>query len=128
MLRRLTSISLALVLAVVAFSACESGTRDGPRPEDFTYEPLEFTAPNPTDFRVYSNSSNDIVFKHGSEFRGFVYAPNAFVQVMNSADYYGVVWAEEVELKNGGDFYIDVALLDMFWSSGVYIASWREVR
>ncbi len=52
MLRRLTSISLALVLAVVALSACESGSRDGPRPEDFTYEPLEFTPPNPADFRA----------------------------------------------------------------------------
>jgi predicted Zn-dependent peptidase len=52
MLRRLTSLSLALVLAVVAVSACESGSRDGPRPEDFTYEPLDFSPPNYEEFRT----------------------------------------------------------------------------
>jgi predicted Zn-dependent peptidase len=52
MLRRLTSLSLALVVAVGAISACDGGTGDGPRPEDFTYEPLDFTPPSPGQFRT----------------------------------------------------------------------------
>lgn len=52
MLRRLTSLSLALVVAVFAISACEGGSRSGPRPEDFTFEPLDFTPPNPDQFRT----------------------------------------------------------------------------
>jgi predicted Zn-dependent peptidase len=52
MMRRRTSRSLALVLAAVAVSACDTGSRDGPRPEDFTYEPLDFTPPSPEPFRT----------------------------------------------------------------------------
>jgi len=52
MLRRLTSLSLALVVAVGALSACDGGSRDGPRPEDFTFEPLDFTPPSPDEFRT----------------------------------------------------------------------------
>jgi zinc protease len=52
MLRRLTSLSLALVVAVGAISACDGGSRSGPRPEDFTYEPLDFTPPSPDQFRT----------------------------------------------------------------------------
>ena len=52
MLRRLTSLSLSLVVAVGALSACDGGSRDGPRPEDFTYEPLDFTPPSPVEFRT----------------------------------------------------------------------------
>lgn len=52
MLRRFTSLSLALVLAVGATSACDGGSQKGPRPEDFTYEPLDFTPPAPDQFRT----------------------------------------------------------------------------
>jgi predicted Zn-dependent peptidase len=52
MLRRLTSLSLALVVTVVAISACDGGSQSGPRPEDFTYEPLDFTPPSPDEYRT----------------------------------------------------------------------------
>ncbi|MFC1791284.1 M16 family metallopeptidase [Gemmatimonadota bacterium] len=52
MSKRLASLSLALLLVVVAVYACDAGSRNGPRPEDFTYAPLEFTPPNPADFRT----------------------------------------------------------------------------
>ena len=52
MSKRPASISLALLLAVVAATACDAGSRNGPRPEDFTYEPLEFTPPSPDSFRT----------------------------------------------------------------------------
>jgi predicted Zn-dependent peptidase len=52
MLKRHSLKALSLVLAVSALAACEAGSRDGPRPEDFTYEPLKFTPANPADFRT----------------------------------------------------------------------------
>jgi len=39
-------------MAVAALSACDAGSRNGPRPEDLTYEPLDFTPPNPDQFRT----------------------------------------------------------------------------
>jgi len=47
-----TVISLTLVLAVVAVTACGGGPGKGPHPDDFTYEPREFTPPKPADFRT----------------------------------------------------------------------------
>ena len=52
MLRRLASLSLAVVLAVGGAVGCDGDRREGIRPEDLTYEPLEFTPPNPTDYRT----------------------------------------------------------------------------
>jgi zinc protease len=51
MVRRLASLSLALALGLAATSACDGG-REGVRPENLTYEPLEFTPPSPADFRT----------------------------------------------------------------------------
>jgi hypothetical protein len=82
----------------------------------------------PTEFNMFSNSNQDIIIKHDGDFKGYVYAPDAFVEVKNSADFYGVVWGEEVALKNGGDVYIDIALLESRWSDSVYLVSWKEVR
>jgi len=82
----------------------------------------------PTDFNMFSNSNKDITIKNGGDFSGYVYAPDAFVAVLNSADFYGVIWGEDVELKNGGDVYIDIALLQRYWSDSVYLVSWKEIR
>ena len=46
------SFMLGLALAVFATVAVGCGGGEGPRPEDFTYEPLEFAPPNPDDFRT----------------------------------------------------------------------------
>ncbi len=52
MLRRLTSLSLALVMVVGTISACDGGSQRGPRPEDFSYEPLDFSPPSPDGYRT----------------------------------------------------------------------------
>ena len=90
------------------------------------YNPAAGTVP--TDFFIYSNSSQDLTLKNGGDFKGSIYAPDAFVEVKNSGDFYGAIWAETAEVKNSGDIYIDYALLNRAWGSSVYLASWKEVR
>jgi len=82
---------------------------------------------NPPDFTIFSNSTDLIDFKHGSTFKGTVYAPYANVVLKHSADVYGMIWASEVDIKNSGEVYFDTALKDKWLSDTVDIVSWREV-
>lgn len=86
-------------------------------------------ASQPTDFAIFSNSTQDIVFKHSSDYKGIVYAPNAHVEMKNSADVYGLVWGKTAAIHNSGEFYFDEALKDKFLSPYKYsveIASWKD--
>jgi len=83
----------------------------------------------PTDFSIFSNSSQDIVFKHASDFKGTIYAPNADVQLNNSAGVYGLIWGKTVGINNGGGFYFDEAIKDKFLSPTDYtveLDSWKD--
>lgn len=82
----------------------------------------------PTDVSIYSNTSDSIVMYHGSSFSGFIYAPFANVEVKNSGNFYGLVWAQEVDMKNSGDVYIDLQLLKKYLSNKVQLLSWKEER
>ena len=44
------------------------------------------------DFSIFSNSTQGIVFKHSSAFKGVVYAPYAPIEMKNSADTFGLIW------------------------------------
>lgn len=83
---------------------------------------------NSTDFSIFSNSTAKIDFKHGSEFKGFVYAPYADIDIKNSANAYGAIWGANVDIKNSGTLYFDSALKDKFMSKKLSKVSWREVR
>ncbi|MBN1676388.1 MAG: hypothetical protein JXR37_35415 [Kiritimatiellae bacterium] len=82
----------------------------------------------PSDLSVYSNSDRSIILKHDGSFRGLIYAPYAAVEVRNSADFYGIAWADTLEVKNGGDIYLDVALMRQYPSDNILILAWKEVR
>ncbi|MDD5451651.1 MAG: pilus assembly PilX N-terminal domain-containing protein [Desulfovibrionales bacterium] len=82
----------------------------------------------PPDFTIYSNSTDKIDFKHGSAFKGTVYAPYADIDMKNSSEVYGILWGKTVDIKNSGQFYFDTALKDKFASDDISIVSWREVR
>jgi len=43
------------------------------------------------DFSIFPNSTEGIIFKHGSAFKGVVYAPYAPIQMKNSADTFGLI-------------------------------------
>lgn len=83
----------------------------------------------PTDFSIFSQSSQDIIFKHSSDFKGMVYAPNAHVEMKNSAGVYGLIWANTATIHNSGDFYFDEAMKDKFLSPYKYTIetlSWKD--
>ena len=68
----------------------------------------------PTDFSIFSNSDQDIIFKHDSTFKGMIYAPNADVQLNNSAGVYGLILGKTVGINNAGGFYFDEAIKDKY--------------
>ena len=76
---------------------------------------------------MFSNSTDGIDFKHNSTFKGTVHDPYADVVVKNSADVYGMIWANGLDIKNTGELYFDTALKDKWLSDTVEIVSWREV-
>ncbi|MBF0117750.1 MAG: hypothetical protein HQK79_02880 [Desulfobacterales bacterium] len=86
------------------------------------------TTGRPTDFSIYSNSTDSLVFKHGSAFRGLVYAPYATVEMKNSADMFGAIWASTVDIKNSGNLFFDVSMKDKYGGKDMSTTSWRNVR
>ncbi len=83
----------------------------------------------PTDFAIFSNSTQDITFKHSSDFKGMVYAPNAHVELKNTAGVYGLIWGNTATIHNSGEFYFDEAIKDKYKSPNNYtitILSWKD--
>ena len=83
----------------------------------------------PTDFSIFSNSSQDIIFKHSSDFKGMVYAPNAHVEMKNSSGVYGLIWGNTATIHNDGEFYFDEAIKDKYLSPNNYttdVLSWKD--
>lgn len=80
----------------------------------------------PTNFAIFSNSASSIVLKHGSHHKGLVYAPYATVEMKNSGNLYGAVWAKTADLKNSAIIYYDEALQDEYQSKAFLLTSLRE--
>ena len=59
------------------------------------------------------NSCQSINLKNGVNFYGVIFAPNADVVMMNSADFFGSVTAHSFEQNNSADFYYDASLRDV---------------
>ena len=82
----------------------------------------------PPDFSLYSNSSATLLLYNSSSFKGLIYAPYADIQIDNSGNFYGVVWGDEVELKNSGDCFIDMTLINRLVGDDITLFTWKEVR
>lgn len=82
----------------------------------------------PPDLNIFSNSDEKVILKNGGDFKGLVYAPYASIQILNSADFYGIAWGGDVEIKNSGDVYIDIALMQTYLSNVVQLLTWKERR
>lgn len=80
----------------------------------------------PTDFSIFSNSTEKIILEHGSHHRGLVYAPYATVEMKNDGNLYGAVWAETADMKNAATVYYDVSLRDEYQSNKIVVTGWQE--
>lgn len=85
---------------------------------------------NAKKLRMYGlDGCNSIDLKNSSNFYGAIYAPEADVVMMNSADVFGAVVAKSFEQKNAATFNYDASLRDTsIDEEGIrfVITKWRE--
>ena len=81
---------------------------------------------SPVNFTLFSNSTESIILKHGTDFEGLIYAPYAKVELKNSGTLYGAAWAKEIETKNSAIIYYDTALKNKYNAIGFEIVMWKE--
>lgn len=95
-----------------------------------------YTAPNslisvnpplPDNLRIFSNSTEPILFQPNSDFIGFIYAPLAEVTIKPNGDFRGSVHAYQLSVYPGGEVYVDMDFINGFtYGAGVEILSWKE--
>ena len=83
----------------------------------------------PADFIIYANKTGaSLVIYNSSDFNGVIYAPFGSVDIKNSGNYRGVVWADSVETKNSGVIYVDLSIKNRLLSNKIQLTSWKEAR
>lgn len=87
---------------------------------------------DPSDFRVFSSSSDPITVYYQGDFKGILYAPYATVTMRNtSAHGYGLVWSNILDFSMNTSpytFYTDTASKESFLSGSIEILSRKELR
>ena len=92
-----------------------------------THTEIHVSPPLPTNLRIYSRSFEQIRFQPASEFVGLVYAPYAEVVLQPRSSCYGAVWGSAATIRPGGDFFQDMALLELLSVKDVRLRSWKEL-
>jgi len=86
----------------------------------------------PSNFRVFSNSSTQVKLYPKTDFVGMIYAPLAPILVQPNGDFCGAIWGNELELKPGGETYLDLDSLDTWYFAlglvEAHIASWKHLE
>lgn len=70
-----------------------------------------------------------IILHNDGDFKGVIDAPYAFLDIQNSGDFYGSVFADSAVIRNTGGFHYDFALQEIVMGDlGAYfhVAKWRE--
>lgn len=86
-------------------------------------------APDATSFKLYGlDSCESIVLKAKSEFAGSIYAPEADIDLRNGGDIYGSISGNSLVMHNGGNFYYDTRLGELFYPPTLYfsVVRWWE--
>lgn len=85
---------------------------------------------DPKKLKIYGlDGCQSIILKNASDFYGAIYAPNADVEMMNSADAFGAVVAKSFDQKNSADFNYDASLRDASVDDEAVrfvVRQWRE--
>ena len=89
---------------------------------------LEVNPPTAHSFRLYSNSNATMQLYPKADYAGFIYAPLAHVAMYPNADFLGAVWANSMEMKPGGAFFVDLDFLSDFAGEKgpMRVVSWRR--
>ena len=65
----------------------------------------------PSTIQIYGTGTNQTIdLKNSSDIYGVIYAPNADMTVHNKVDIYGSIIVNEIDIKNSGDVHYDKAL------------------
>jgi hypothetical protein len=83
---------------------------------------------SPTTFTLYSNSSEEIRVQPNGSFKGLIYAPNAHIVLQPNGNFCGAIWGDSVDLRPGGDVFIDMSLVNTRLSKKLRLLTWKEVR
>ena len=70
-----------------------------------------------TKLRFYYDGTTKVDLSNNVEFYGFIYAPNAMIEVKNNDNIYGNLVGKEVKLWNNGGVHYDKALMDQDFGS-----------
>jgi len=85
---------------------------------------------DPKRVKIYGlNGCENITLKNGSDFYGVIYAPNADVVMMNSANAFGAIIARTFEQKNSATLNYDASLRDASIDDECVrfvVTQWRE--
>ncbi|MEA1928193.1 MAG: collagen-binding domain-containing protein [Candidatus Auribacterota bacterium] len=78
--------------------------------------PIQFSG-DTTKLRFYYEGTTKVDLSNNVEFYGFIYAPNAMIEVKNNDSIYGNLVGKEVKLWNNGGVHYDKALMDQDFGS-----------
>ena len=81
----------------------------------------------PSSFFIFSNSDEQIRMQPNGDFRGFIYAPYADLQLQPGGAVYGVFWAKTATIQPGNDIFVDTSLLSGFYCPQVKMLRWRAL-
>ncbi len=85
-------------------------------------------APIPSNFQIFSSSTETINWQPSQDFYGTIYAPNATVNMQPNGDFYGMIWADLVDIQPNGVIYVDMDAIDSLDSErDIEKVSWRRV-
>lgn len=68
---------------------------------------------NSTRFQLVSSSYRTITFEQNARYCGFVYAPNALIEVKNGAAVFGALVGKQFSVRNSEEIYFDEALQNL---------------
>lgn len=93
---------------------------------------LVVNPPVPSNFRLFSNSSEEIKIFPKYDFVGMIYAPLATILIQPNGEFRGVAWGKEVIFRPGGEVYLDMdAVATWYTDLGLLSAlldSWKQSR
>ena len=78
--------------------------------------PIQFSG-DTTKLRFYYEGTTKVDLSNNVEFYGFIYAPNAMIEVKNNDNIYGNLVGKEVKIWNNGAVHYDKALMDQDFGS-----------